>query len=345
MAANIPKINLALQGGGAHGAFAWGAIDYFLEHECFEVEAVTATSAGAMNAVALAYGLHIGGREGAREKLREFWKAVSDKGRWFTGGRSFPWQDFTPGVDAGQWLTYAWVETISRTISPYDFNPFNYHPLREVLESVIDFDALHACRAVKLFVSATNVATGKVKVFDTEEVSVDAVLASACLPFLFQAVEIEGQHYWDGGYIGNPSLWPLFYDTKSRDIFVIQLNPMVRRSVPQRPSEILNRINEISFNSSLVKEMRSIAFVQKLVKNDWLKDEHKHEVKDVLFHAMRADQHLCDLSVASKFDTDWRFFEDLFERGRKAAELWFAEYGETLGRTSSVDLHAEFLDD
>ncbi|MEL7027865.1 MAG: patatin-like phospholipase family protein, partial [Pseudomonadota bacterium] len=253
--------------------------------------------------------------------------------------------DFAPGFDTGQWFTYAWVETITRNISPYDINPFNFHPLREVLEKVVVFEDLQDCDVVDLFVCATNVRTGKVKVFDTPEVTVDAVLASACLPFLFQAVEINGEHYWDGGYIGNPSLWPLFYETQSRDILVIQLNPMERQAVPQRSSEILNRINEISFNASLIKEMRAIAFAQKLVRDDWLKEEHKDKVKDILFHAVRADRHLCDLSVASKFNTEWRFFLDLFERGRAAAQIWFEENGRHLGVESSVDLHAEFLDE
>ncbi len=365
MAAKKP-INLALQGGGAHGAYAWGVMDRLLEDGRLDFIGVSATSAGAMNAAAYAHGYYQGGPkhsvENARQALHDFWEAVSRIKERF-GVFDPPWaQHAVEGPAPEEWkdvpffeafmsfwepahaFAYSAMETFTRTVSPYDFNPLQINPLRDILDEQIDFDALRQCRHTKLFVSATNVRTGKVKVFRTQEMTRDIVLASACLPFLYQAVEIDGEAYWDGGYMGNPSLWPLFYDVDTRDILVVHLNPIEREEIPVRSSEIMNRINEISFNTALLKEMRAVAFVQKLLREDWIKDEKKGELRDILFHAIRADQSLKDFSLASKYNTQWTFLTNLRDRGRDAASEWLEKNAKDIGKRSSVDLHAEFLD-
>ena len=360
-------INLALQGGGAHGAYAWGVMDRLLEDGRLDIVGLTATSAGAMNAAAYAYGYYMGGpnnsAERARETLHDFWRAVAkikerfgiyDGPGWFNGASEAalahpladtPWYEAWLGLwKPANWAVFSAVETFTRSVSPYDFNPLNINPLGDVLDEQIDFEALRRCKKTRLFISATNVRSGKVKVFHTHEVTRDVVLASACLPYLFQAVEIDGEAYWDGGYMGNPSLWPLFYEVDVRDLLVVHLNPIERDETPKRPSEILNRINEISFNTALLKEMRAVAFVQKLVREDWLKEERKGELRDILFHSIRADQAMKDLSIASKFNTSWGFFEALRDRGREAASAWLEDHEKHVGKRSTVDLHAEFLD-
>jgi len=241
----VKCVNLALQGGGAHGAFTWDVIDRLLEEPRLEMEGVSATSAGAMNAAVMAHGLTTGGRKGAREALEEFWHGVARVSAPFGALQLF--------------------EVMSRFLSPYQLNPFNYNPLRQLIRQVIDFEQLRRRSAIKLFLSATNVRTGKIKVFTDKEITADCVLASACLPFLYQAVEIDGEHYWDGGYMGNPALFPLIYSCHSRDILIVHVNPVERPGKPTSAHEIANRVNEISFNSSLMREMRADAFVTKLI--------------------------------------------------------------------------------
>jgi NTE family protein len=340
MAAGTKSVNLALQGGGAHGAFTWGVLDRLLEDDRIAFDGISATSAGAMNATVLAYGFAVGGRDGARKTLTEFWRRISQAGstsvlqpspidRLF-GNHSL---SFSPAFVA--------LDMMTRLMSPYDFNPLNFNPLRQVLEQTVDFEVLAKAQCpVKLFISATNVHTGKVRIFERREVCVDAVLASACLPFLFQAVEIDGEHYWDGGYMGNPALYPLIYNCGSADIVVVHINPLVRKSVPRTATEILNRINEISFNSSLMREMRAISFVSKLVQEDRVKDL---TLRDVLIHAIAADDVMTELGVASKLNADWRFLTHLRDVGRERAGVWLDTNFAKLGRESSVDVRATYL--
>jgi NTE family protein len=240
-------------------------------------------------------------------------------------------------------LAFSWFDAITRIWSPYQFNPFDVNPLRDVLNTCIDFERLQRCNDVELFISTTNVRSGKGEVFRNPQLTIDVALASACLPFLFKAVEVNGKHYWDGGYMGNPALFPLFYYTKARDVLIVHLNPIERTGVPDQASEILNRINEISFNSSLLHELRAVAFVSKLIEEDWLKDEFKHKLKHVLVHSIRADQNLCDLSVVSKFNTDWDFLCDLRDRGRLAADYWLGDHYDSVGKRSSVHLRQDYL--
>jgi NTE family protein len=323
------KVNLALQGGGAHGAFGWGVLDRLIEDGRLEIEGVSATSAGSMNAVVYAYGRMRGGADGAREALANFWRNISDAGRLYS-----PVQ--TP-------FTYLWFQLITSALSPYEFNPFAFNPLRDVLAKSVDFDAVRACDCVQLFICATDVRTGQPRIFRNEQVTADAVMASSCLPFLFQAVEINGGHYWDGGYMGNPALYPLFRHTQSRDIVIVHINPIVREQLPTTAEQIENRLNEITFNSSLLRELRAIEFVSRLIEEDWLKEEHRGKLKHVLIHSIRADEALYHLSVTSKFSTGWRFLCDLRDRGRAAAARWLEESFDHLGHHSTVDLRSEYL--
>jgi len=341
--AKVKRVNLALQGGGAHGAFAWGVLDRFLEDGRIEIEGLSGTSAGSMNAVVYAYGNLAGGIDGARAALHDFWHSVSEYGTQFNPVKRMPWDKLFAGFGATDSIAFQGFKAITAAFSPYQLNPYNLNPLRELLVKHVDFEELHGCQSTKLFLSATNVRTGKVKVFNTPEITADVVMASACLPFLFQAVEIDGEHYWDGGYMGNPVLFPLFYETESRDVIILHINPIERPGVPTLPHEIDDRVNEISFNSSLIKELRAVAFVQKLLEDGWLKEEHRDKLKHVLIHSVRADKALADLSVTTKFSVDWEFLLQLRDRGRVAAAEWLDKNFDALGNRQSVDLRAEFL--
>jgi NTE family protein len=335
-------INLALQGGGAHGAFAWGVVDRLLDESDIGFEGLSGTSAGAVNAVVLAHGLMNGGRRGGQAALEDFWRRCSEAGNVFSPLHPLP-ELALPGMDALRSATFSMFDTLTRTFSPYEFNPFDINPLRDLLSDAVDFDALRKRCDVKLFLSATNVRTGRVKVFKTKEASVDVVMASACLPFLYKAVEIDGQHYWDGGYMGNPVLFPFFYECESRDVMIVHINPMERHDLPMSAPEILNRINEISFNSSLIDEMRAINFVTRLIEQDWLKEEHKNRLKHILVHSVRSDSALENLEVSSKFDVRWSFLTDLRDRGRAEAEAWLAANRGSIGKRSTVDLQSQYL--
>jgi NTE family protein len=335
------RINLALQGGGSHGSFAWGVIDRLLEHEAIEIEGVVGTSAGAMNAAVMAYGLAIGGKAGARAKLREFWQAISEAAR-MSPLQQDPIQrflnpgqaslDFSPG--------YVMLDALSRMFSPYQLNPMNLNPLRDVLASVIDFERLRHASAVKLFVCAANVMNGRLKVFERDEISVDAVLASACLPFMFQAVEIDGAHYWDGGYMGNPPIFPLIYNCTSQDVLIVQLNPINITKVPQTAQEILDRINTLSFNSSLMREMRAVAFVEELISSGF---DFGGRLKRLFVHTIDGEDLLGSLGVSSKLNADWEFLTTLFNAGRARADAFLSQHLDALGARSSTDLRRKFL--
>ncbi len=331
-------INLALQGGGSHGAFGWGVMDKFLEDGRIAIEGISGTSAGSMNAVVYAYG-KLKGNDGARQALHNFWKAISDSGQRFKMPK-MPWDSLMPTENPIQSLT----KSMMSLFSPYQLNPMNFNPLRDVLEQQVDFEELHKNRHVtKLFICATNVRTGKVKIFDTHQVTPDVILASACLPQVFQAVEINGEHYWDGGYMGNPVLYPLFYYTDSRDVVILHINPIERPGPPRTAGDIANRLNEITFNSSLIKELRAVHFVQKLLDDGWIKDEHRDKLKYVLIHSVRADQAMSDLNAASKMSSDWDFLTMLRDRGRTLAAEWLEENFDHLNVRSTVDLKKEFL--
>ncbi|MGE0829669.1 MAG: patatin-like phospholipase family protein [Hyphomonadaceae bacterium] len=340
MAAAKKRINLALQGGGALGAFTWGALDRLLEDERLEVAALSGASAGAMNAVVLADGLANGGPEGARAALKRFWEEVA------RAGAASPYRRpaykamfgaFQPFADAAHSAWGLWADLMTRVASPYDLNPLNLNPLKEVIEGLIDFERVRACD-IPIFVSATNVETGRIKVWGRAELSADHLMASACLPLFFQAVEIEGVPYWDGGFMGNPALFPLFETPEAPDILIVQLNPIERKGAPKRAPDIIARINEITFNASLLRELRAIEFVGRLVDEGRL-DEARY--RKVLVHVLGDDAGLAPFGGAD-LNSDLEFFHRLHALGHRAATGWLKKHFDDLGARASVDLRAMF---
>jgi NTE family protein len=331
--------NLALQGGGAHGAFTWGVLERLLQEPRFQIDGISATSAGAINAVVLAHGLSAGGRDGAVSALAGFWERVAQLAK--ASALQPSWYDLASrnhGLDHSP--AYFFLDLMSRVFSPYQLNPLNYNPLTSLLEHAVDFERLHRDCPIKLFLCATNVRTGKIRVFPKEEITARHVLASACLPLLSQAIEIDGEHYWDGGYLGNPALFPLIYECESRDIIVIHLNPTERAEIPRTAQEIINRINEISFNSSLFRELRAIAFVTKLIDDDKVTDG---SLKRTLIHAIEADDVIEKLAPTSKLNADWQFLMHLRKIGGERADRWLDAHLDMVGIESTVDLHAEYI--
>jgi NTE family protein len=335
------RINLALQGGGAHGAFVWGVLDRLLEDGRLEVEAISATSAGAMNAVVLAYGMAVGGPPGAREKLEEFWREVARLERLF----GFAWSPFDRfaqacGLPPEYQPSHAAIHAATHIMPPHLLNPLHYNPLKDLLLKVVDFGRLNAPpHPLRLYLNATNVRTGKIAVFETPAITVETVLASACLPPYFQAVEIDGEHYWDGGYMGNPAIYPLIYRKGSNDIVIVQVSPIRRNELPHTAADIMHRVNEISFNSSLMREMRAIAFVTKLI------DEHELDARKysrMFVHWIGNDRVMAHLSATTQFHPDWGLLARLRDDGRETAREWLDTTFEHVGCRSSIDL-ADFL--
>jgi NTE family protein len=336
---SVKTINLALQGGGAHGAFTWGVLDRLLDDPRIAIEGISATSAGAMNAAVLAYGLTVGAREGAKQALMSFWRRVAHAAV-FSPLQPSPYDRMTHNHGLENSPAYLIFDLMTRLLSPYQLNPLNHNPLRHAITQVIDFERLRDSWAVKLFLSATNVRTGKVKIFSAEEVTANCVLAATCLPFLYQAVEVDGEYYWDGGYMGNPALFPLIYACTTCDILVVHINPIERPDVPTTARDIMNRVNEISFNSSLMREMRAIAFVTKLIEDGKLA---QGEVKRMLIHAIAADDVMQGLSSASKLNADWDFLIHLRDIGRERTQAWIDGHFDDLGVKSTVDIRGTYL--
>lgn len=336
--ASAKKLDLALQGGGAHGAYTWGVLDRLLEDDRIDIEGISGTSAGAMNGVVMADALTRGGKETARQALRDFWKAVS------RAGMASPIRRSPMDVLTGNWSLdnspgYVAMDLMTRLVSPYQLNPLNLNPLRDIVASHIDFDRVRQCDQLKLFIAATNVRTGKQRVFRREEMSVDAVMASACLPFMFQAVEIDGEAFWDGGYMGNPALFPLMEECSARDILLVQINPIRRDELPTTASAIMNRLNEITFNAALIKEVRMIALLKHALEEQGIENCYQQ----ALFHRISGDKALEGLSVSSKMNAEWPFLCHLFDQGKAAAELWLNEHFEAIGERSTLDIDAVYL--
>lgn len=341
----VPKrrpISLALQGGGAHGAFQWGVLDRLLEDDRLDIRAVTASSAGAMNAAALISGLHADGAGGARRQLDLLWREVNLSGGRNVFGDSSIWSAaLTPGwlKDTTMWRS---AENAAMSLSPYQFNPFNLNPLKRVLDTAIDFAAVRAS-TIRLFVAATAVKQGRARLFETPEITPEVLLASACLPHLFQAVEIDGEPYWDGGYLANPALWPLFYADTPDDILLLPLNPFVREEAPRAAGDIMDRLNEIVFNAPLVAELRAVAFVQDMIEEGRLKRTGEDRYRRLMMHAIEPGPWLGDLSLSTKFNTEWTFLNELKTHGRAAADEWLEHCFPDVGQKSSVDIKARFL--
>jgi NTE family protein len=330
----VRKISLALQGGGAHGAFTWGVLDALLEDGRIEIEAISGTSAGAMNAVVLGEGLLQGGPAQARAQLERFWRTISDTARLSPVRRSL-WQRYLGQWSVDESIGFWWLDWVTRYASPYEFNPLNINPLRDALEQEVDFRRVREDCRIKIFVTATNVFTGKIRVFERQELTASHVLASGCLPQLFQAVEIEGEPYWDGGFMGNPALFPLFYGIESDDVLLVQVNPIERREVPRTARDIQNRLNEITFNSSLLRELRAVEFVRKLIVEEKLP---RSRYKQVLMHRIAGAEELKALAASSKLNTEWEFLLMLKSAGRRAAQEWLAAHFDDLGVRSTLDI-------
>jgi len=333
-------VDLALQGGGAHGALTWGVLDRLLEDSRIRISSVSGTSAGAMNAVVMADGLDRDGREGAREALEAFWKQVSDAAQFSPIQRSL-WDRMTSNYSLDNSPGYLFFEHLTRQFSPYELNPLNINPLRDLVAEAVDFSRVNHCADMKVFVTATNVRTGRGRTFTQPEISVESVMASACLPFAFQAVEIDGEAYWDGGYIGNPALYPLVEDEATRDLIVVQINPLLREALPRTGREIINRINEITFNASLIKELRSIALLHQLIEAEKLESER---YRDIYVHLIHAHEELKDLSASSKMNAEWEYLLHLKARGRAWADRFLAHHFDDLGVRSTFDLSSLFED-
>lgn len=338
--ADRKRIDLALQGGGSHGALTWGVLDRLLEDERLEIDAISGTSAGAMNAVVLADGLYRNGREGARAALRTFWEAVSDAARFSPIQRSF-WDRLMGNDSLDHSPSYLFFEGLTRLVSPSHLNPMGLNPLRDLVERQIDFESVNACRRIKVFVTATNVRTGRATIFRQPGLSVDTLMASACLPSLFPAVEIAGEAYWDGGFSGNPALYPLVDDQNCRDLVVVQVNPLERRQLPDCAREVINRINEITFNSSLIKELRSIQLLQRLIEAEGLELENYRAMR---LHLIHTEEDIESLGASSKMNAEWRFISRLHELGRRWADQWLNDNFDAIGQHSTFDLDAVFDD-
>jgi NTE family protein len=335
------RINLALQGGGAHGAFTWGVLEHLLTDERVAIEGISGTSAGAVNAVMLADGLARGGREEAQKRLADFWRAASSTGNLPAMQREVVQRllSFTPLEGTP---VQAWFDAVSRYFSPYDVNPLNINPLKDLIERFVDFDALRGSQDLQIFISATNVQTGRVRIFSREKITADAVMASACLPLLFRAVEIDGVPYWDGGYLGNPVIFPFFRTTSTEDVLVVQINPLMRHDTPTSASEIMNRINEITFNSSLIAEYRAIEFVARLIDQGKLpRGIGPGQYRRINVHRIVLDRFGTHFDAFSKLSTDYDFFEMLRVSGRRAARRFMDEHFDDIGVKSTVDLRAE----
>jgi NTE family protein len=334
------SINLALQGGGAHGAFTWGVLDHLLVDGRLTVEGISGTSAGAVNAVMLADGLKRGGPDEARKRLADFWRAAS------VGGDLPPLQravsdrlfSLLPNQDSP---TYDWLNAWSKYLSPYDLNPLNINPLKDLIERFVDFDGLRADdRAI--FIAATNVQTGRLHVFPRAKISAEAVMASACLPAIFRAVEIDGVPYWDGGYLGNPVLYPFFRSTNTEDVLIVQINPLVRKKIPTSTREIIGRVNEITFNSSLLSELRAIEFVNRLIEQGRVPHgTGAKEYRRIKVHRIVLEGLGERFSSATKLRNDYESFELLRKLGQRAARRFLDAHYDDIGVRSSIDLRAE----
>ncbi len=325
-------VDLALQGGGSHGAFTWGVLDRLLEEPWLRIDGISGTSAGAMNAAVLVDGHAAGGVEGAREALHRFWHRVG------AAAKFSPFQRSPLDMLLGRWSldhspAYLTMDLMGRMFSPYDLNPMGNNPLSGILAESVDFDRLKQA-PIKLFVTATNVHTGRGRVFRNAEVSPDVLLASACLPTMFQAVEIDGESYWDGGFAGNPTMTPLVRECRSQDTILVQINPMERPETPRTARGILNRINEVAFNAVLMKELRLMALMRRMPAGD------SHEL--TMLAAMRihriASSALAELGSSSKLNAEWEFLTMLRDEGRAAADAFLLAHGADLGVRSTFDL-------
>jgi NTE family protein len=325
-------VDFALQGGGAHGAFTWGVLDRLLEEPWLRIDGISGTSAGAMNAAALVHGCVDNGANGARAALENFWRRVS------RAALLSPLRRTPLDVLLGRWTldhspVFVAMDLMARLFSPYDLSPGGANPLRNILAETVDFDRL-AQASIKLFVTATNVRTGRGRVFRNGEITPDVLLASACLPTMFQAIEIDGESYWDGGYSGNPTITPLVRECRSQDTILVQINPVERPGLPRSARDILNRLNEVSFNAVLLKELRMIALLRQVAQPD---NSESAKWADMRIHRISSDV-MVELGYSSKLNAEWEFLCMLRDEGRRAGDAFLSAHHDDLGRRSTFDL-------
>jgi NTE family protein len=334
------RINLSLQGGGAHGAFTWGVLDELLHDGRLDIEGMSGTSAGAINAVMTADGLARGGPEEARKRLAEFWRSASRDGELSGFQRAMADRLFSLVPIAASPMQ-AWFNAVSRYLSPYDLNPLNINPLKGLLTRFIDFEAVRNS-GMPLFIAATNVHTGRLRVFGREQINADTIMASAALPYVFHAVEIDGVPYWDGGYTANPPIFPFFRTTDTEDVLVVQINPVLRPATPRSAQEIMNRVNEITFNASLVAEYRAIQFVSRLIDQGALpRGTGPGEYRRINIHRIDLGFIGKRLTSGSRLNNDFDFFEMLHRAGRRATRRFLDRHFDDIGVRSTIDLHEE----
>jgi NTE family protein len=325
-------VDFALQGGGAHGAFTWGALDRLLEEPWLRIDGISGTSAGAMNGAVLVDGHAKGGADGARAALENFWRCVSN------AAVLSPLRRTPLDILLGRWTldhspVFLAMDLMARVFSPYDLGPGGTNPLRDILAENVDFARL-AQASIKLFITATNVRTGRGRVFRNGEITPDVLLASACLPTLFQAIEIDGEGYWDGGYSGNPTITPLVRECNSKDTVLVQINPVERPGLPRSARDILNRLNEVSFNAVLLKELRMIALLRQVAQPD---NSENAKWADMRIHRISSDM-MVELGYSSKLNAEWEFLCMLRDEGRRAGDAFLTAHHEDLGRRSTFDL-------
>lgn len=325
-------VDLALQGGGSHGAFTWGVLDRFLEEPWLKIDGISGTSAGAMNAAVLAHGFNVDGAEGARAALRTFWTSVSDAARYS------PFQRGPLDRMMGRWTldsspVFITMDLISRLYSPYDLNPGGSNPLRDILGELIDFEKLKIS-PIRLFITATSVRTGRGKVFRNADITPDVLLASACLPTMFQAIEIDGEAYWDGGYAGNPTMTPLVRELDSDDTILIPINPIEREGVPSTARDILSRLNEVSFNAVLLKELRMMALMRQVADPGHTEGAQWAKMRIHMVH----NKVMGTLGYSSKLNAEKDFIELLFEEGRSAGTKFLEKHADDIGKRSTLDI-------
>jgi NTE family protein len=337
--AGTRKVNLALQGGGAHGAFTWGVLDHLLADDRLDIVGISGTSAGAVNAVMAADGLARGGRNEARRRLADFWRAASAGGELPAVQRAVTDRLFSLMPFAATPLQN-WFEAMAHYFSPYELNPLNINPLKDLIARFVDFEAVRASD-IALFVAATNVHTGRLRIFANDTLTADAVMASAALPFLFRAVEIDGIPYWDGGYMGNPAIFPFLHATEADDVIVVQVNPVARVMTPRTSAEIINRLNEITFNSALIAELRAIDFANQLVDDGHLSGGARNAWRKLHIHRIHPGGLGSRLTASSKMKTDFDFFQLLHRAGQRAARRFVEQHLDDIGRRSTIDLAAE----
>lgn len=323
-------INLALQGGGSHGAFTWGVLDRLLEEKNLKIEGISGTSAGAINGALIATGIITAGRQEAQKNLDRFWHSIANIA---PQAIIFPFLSWTPNTffPFGFWFDY-----LSQLFSPYDINPFNYNPIQSILRECINFECLRKTDKIKIYVSATNVETNRIKVFENKDICLESLLASICLPNISQAVEWNEKFFWDGGFMGNPILEPLIYNCTSKDLMIVHVNPIERKGIPKKSSDISNRMNEVTFNASLMREIRNIVNIQKLSEGKWCDQENPYAT--LRLHTISDEKFMTTLGPNSKFNIRLDFLNSLKEKGRDAASKWLKKNYKYIGVKMSMDL-------